>query len=585
MSSFWFLMPRTPIASEAATTNCNVQKSRHLVKPMVICASDGYIVGIFGPYEARENDASIMRQIMNNDPELYDLLQDNDHFLVDRGFRDVSEELVDDFHFNVHIPTCYPEDKKQLTTREANESRLVTKGRWIVEQRNGLLKMKFPVLNQVDNNMLFHILDDYKIGAALINCFGKVVISDKDNGPAIAERMLLKLKENKNPLIKLYKANELHKKSKFEKLTVSSISDFPRLGREAIQSEITFGSYQLEQGMGYLTEHNSEKGSIQILICSEKYPKSSRSKIVRADFRSRHSDASKYRLLIKYRPNAKTSAGIEWWYCTCRSGARTVGCCSHIAGLILYLSCQLTDLKPSSRLQSIFEKYDDVESDDDECIEESADCEDDDDECDESEDEIEEIEIKTTKSQPRKYQALASSNSQPHLPLIKPHKPAKSTTQIPQQSEQQQPKQQSSRNRLAHIPPYPVLPKVHILQASLPSNKPAPSDKNSRFRHGNTDAFQYSRKLSDEEIKKRAEESANPRTNPWHVANRLFTLDLPQNEIPIYKHQMAALVSASSGVGAWLSDTIIDSAMRILAGLQLHKSVYILDPGVATTFA
>ena len=36
------------------------QKKRHLVKPFVICATDGYIVDVFGPYAATDNDAIIL---------------------------------------------------------------------------------------------------------------------------------------------------------------------------------------------------------------------------------------------------------------------------------------------------------------------------------------------------------------------------------------------------------------------------------------------------------------------------------------------------------------------------------------------
>ena len=48
----------------------SVQKNCHLVKPMVICASDGYIVDVFGPYPAKDNDATILRDIMKTEKDL-----------------------------------------------------------------------------------------------------------------------------------------------------------------------------------------------------------------------------------------------------------------------------------------------------------------------------------------------------------------------------------------------------------------------------------------------------------------------------------------------------------------------------------
>ena len=43
------------------------QKKRHLVKIFVICTSDGYIVDIFGPYAASDNDATILRDIIHKE--------------------------------------------------------------------------------------------------------------------------------------------------------------------------------------------------------------------------------------------------------------------------------------------------------------------------------------------------------------------------------------------------------------------------------------------------------------------------------------------------------------------------------------
>jgi hypothetical protein len=61
----------------------SVQKSRHLVKPFVICSSNGRIVDIYGPYQASLNDAEIMKIILNYDKHLMNLIEPNDVFLLD----------------------------------------------------------------------------------------------------------------------------------------------------------------------------------------------------------------------------------------------------------------------------------------------------------------------------------------------------------------------------------------------------------------------------------------------------------------------------------------------------------------------
>ena len=36
---------------------------------MVICATDGYIVVVFGPYAAKDNDATIFRDILEHEKD------------------------------------------------------------------------------------------------------------------------------------------------------------------------------------------------------------------------------------------------------------------------------------------------------------------------------------------------------------------------------------------------------------------------------------------------------------------------------------------------------------------------------------
>ena len=62
------------------------QKKRHLVKPFVICASDGLILDIYGFYGANDNDAVIIQDILLKDNALRDLLLPNDVLLFIRGF-------------------------------------------------------------------------------------------------------------------------------------------------------------------------------------------------------------------------------------------------------------------------------------------------------------------------------------------------------------------------------------------------------------------------------------------------------------------------------------------------------------------
>ncbi|CAF1030818.1 unnamed protein product [Brachionus calyciflorus] len=59
--------------------------------------------------------------------------------------------------------------QKQFTCEQANNSRKVTKCRWVIEAINGILKESFRSLSQVRNTMLKHIMVDFKIVCALLS--------------------------------------------------------------------------------------------------------------------------------------------------------------------------------------------------------------------------------------------------------------------------------------------------------------------------------------------------------------------------------------------------------------------------------
>ena len=92
----------------------SVQKGRHLVKPFVICTTDGYIVDIYGLFEATKNDATILSMVLKNDHNLRALLKKDDTFVLDRGFRDSVKELTQKYEFKVKMPELISKNEKQL---------------------------------------------------------------------------------------------------------------------------------------------------------------------------------------------------------------------------------------------------------------------------------------------------------------------------------------------------------------------------------------------------------------------------------------------------------------------------------------
>ena len=203
--------------------------------------------------------------------------------------------------------------------------------------------------------MLNHTFIDFRIAASLMNCFFSPSISDAEDSYEIAQEMKKKVK-SKTILEKYIKKN----KKSYNILDSSAIIDFPRLDVHQIRSSITFGWYQLNQGLGYLGEHLSKNGRYEFRV--ETHINTDGTKIVGAIFQSRHTRRIKYEIFVQYTPDIDSIESILGWVCTCFAGNRTCGCCSHVAALIFYLAYgkhQVDPLKkPAECLSDLCVVYD-----------------------------------------------------------------------------------------------------------------------------------------------------------------------------------------------------------------------------------
>ena len=107
----------------------SLQKRVPLSKPSTICTTDGYVVDMLGPYPANQNDADIVKTIIEDPNGLCKFLRTNDVFVLDRGFRDAVRGL-EEKNFKVLIPALKSKRKK-LSTEESKQSRFVTKIRCV----------------------------------------------------------------------------------------------------------------------------------------------------------------------------------------------------------------------------------------------------------------------------------------------------------------------------------------------------------------------------------------------------------------------------------------------------------------------
>jgi len=169
----------------------------HLLKPALLVAPDGYILAIQGPYfsDARNNDAAMLLKEYNDDvEEMRAWFKEGDIVLVDRGYRDATDFLVG-LGISYQMPAFLQRNERQLSTEDANRSRLVTKSRWIVESRNGHLKSIFKFFDKVvPYAHVPNLRDFYCIAGGLINRWHQPILMQGANED-LARAMLQRAQE------------------------------------------------------------------------------------------------------------------------------------------------------------------------------------------------------------------------------------------------------------------------------------------------------------------------------------------------------------------------------------------------------
>ncbi|CAH2101249.1 unnamed protein product [Euphydryas editha] len=124
------------------------------------------------------------------------------------------------------------------------------------------------------------------------------------------------------------------KKTTLKCLTASELLDFPRLTEDQLKILFT-GSYQFSQAiyiLSYLAEIMDDQNNLSV-----QYVKSAPN-IIKAKVKSRHINRKVYRIYIHYISEGNDYNSIFRYCCDCPNGERTVGCCSHVAAIIYYLS-------------------------------------------------------------------------------------------------------------------------------------------------------------------------------------------------------------------------------------------------------
>ncbi|CAF3548310.1 unnamed protein product [Rotaria socialis] len=311
-------------------------KHRHLIKPMIITASNGYILSVLGPFFANSsnNDAAILKHcLLNNEQQILNWLRDDDILVLDRGFRDVVNTLSR-LRLQVAMPG-FLHNQKQFSPDEANRTRFVTKTRWVVESVNGKIKNWKFFAQTLQNTSLPFAGNCLDIVCALINKYYCPAIANIQDGQEIAAQMreMWKAENALEQHLRELDQGETLRWSKYN----AAMCLFPSLTEDDVRN-LTFGSYQIKMAKSYIVDHlqqsdiNEEQLEFVVELCGE------HDDLVRARFQSRHSNRKKYIATVRF--NEKNEQPITGWFCTCSVGGREVGMCSHITALLWHIGVE-----------------------------------------------------------------------------------------------------------------------------------------------------------------------------------------------------------------------------------------------------
>lgn len=137
------------------------------------------------------------------------------------------------------------------------------------------------------------------------------------------------------------------------------------------------GVYQVKMAKSYIREHlkPSYLDNDELIFevqCDVRYPH-----LIRVQFQSRHSKTKTYNTTVRFDSHAQQS--IEGWYCTCSTGPRKIGCCTHIAALLWHLgvnraqisephSCSASHLLDYVEDSNTYEKFQESDEDDNDTL-------------------------------------------------------------------------------------------------------------------------------------------------------------------------------------------------------------------------
>lgn len=134
--------------------------------------------------------------------------------VIDRGFRDCVDTM-EELGFYVLLPP-FLHGRQRFTQFNANQSRNVTKIRWVVEAVSGRMKQFKFLANTIQNSSLPHLEQYLLIICAIINRYQRPMKTSTPDDVIIADKMIRLSEEKTNfEIVSISICSKIHLHSSF----------------------------------------------------------------------------------------------------------------------------------------------------------------------------------------------------------------------------------------------------------------------------------------------------------------------------------------------------------------------------------
>jgi hypothetical protein len=190
------------------------------------------------------------------------------------------------------MPAFLRKGQTQNTTEEANESRLCTKNRWVVQSYHARIK-KWRFLTEIIQNSIIPSLADCVliISTALNHFQGPLIPNAANDKFEKTSRMMKNRTTQRNIMFEKVQNGELSARSRRKKIEDINF-EFPKMSLDDLRL-LFFRTYQIKQVRSYVEEHLDADGDFIVEI------NNSIDDIVRCSIQSGHSNANIYKTWIQ----------------------------------------------------------------------------------------------------------------------------------------------------------------------------------------------------------------------------------------------------------------------------------------------